>query len=845
MEYCGVNFSEDLALICESHTFDTFDLAKRKGDHFIEIFRRNKMIYNEEVNIQYLAICLRLADLMDFDRERTPNILFKYLSPKNKISLNEWMKHLSIIGWRINKNEIRYEAECTHPVYQNVLYQFIDQIDAELERCDIIIKDNKEEVTKKYKLDLPVKVNRSYILSKGFYYGPFKFSLDYDKIMKLLMGEQLYGNKDVVIRELLQNSIDACRYRQAFEKLNNIEGYRPQISFVHGIKDEHDILEVNDNGIGMNEYIIQNFFMKIGVSYYSSKYFTKERLEYKKKGLDFNPISCFGIGILSCFMLADKVVVETYRANKFIEKNNALEIEMEGPSQFFVIRQGKRNTYGTKITLFLKKDQKFDLNEILKKYAKHVEFPIMVKTKQILKPIELKDQGFKITTNLLEFENKITTMEIDLSKNGIFDGINGKINIYFLKDDFGDICFETNDIQIIGDIFVKRWNNETLSNLFIEFNPFFEKEVLLRYFSDNKIKINEMSFRDVVNLFERYHDSSSRSTYIHSYLFEKFLDDHYNYTMKIGSFKSKNFSCDGIFVKLPWNNLEIHLPYEFDINIIGEDKPNLRVARDSVSEDETYIVLKNKIKTIIADEIYKQFLIDKISNTSEKRYEFFTGLCQDFQIFKELLKKENIRRNAPILKVQKKEKIIFSSIFDIINDFSGIVYLAESSQGIELIDSWENKMWINESNNLLIDLIANSSKLVFFTDITLNKSYFELSLKNLDSIQYDKKPFNFAKYSGKYYKTLFCKNRFNALNSDHAICKMYFRLKGRSEILTKEIIFIFEGMFKKIIDLWGIDDKNFIEIDINLKQIKLKIIDCVESKYFDEISIDKDDFHFW
>jgi len=79
-----VNFAEDLALICKSHTFDAFDLAKREGDNLIEVFRRDKIIYNEEINVQYLAVCLRLADIMDFDRERTPKNLFKYISPKIK-----------------------------------------------------------------------------------------------------------------------------------------------------------------------------------------------------------------------------------------------------------------------------------------------------------------------------------------------------------------------------------------------------------------------------------------------------------------------------------------------------------------------------------------------------------------------------------------------------------------------------------------------------------------------------------------------------------------------------------------------------------------------------------------
>ncbi|MGZ7109311.1 MAG: hypothetical protein ACXVHW_10100 [Methanobacterium sp.] len=44
--------------------------------------------------------------------------------------------------------------------------------------------------------------------------------------------------------------------------------------------------------------------------------------------------------------------------------------------------------------------------------------------------------------------------------------------------------------------------------------------------------------------------------------------------------------------------MNIELPHRFDINLIGDDKPNLRVARDQVADDDSFNILIHKIKII-------------------------------------------------------------------------------------------------------------------------------------------------------------------------------------------------------------------------------------------------------
>lgn len=133
-----------------------------------------------------------------------------------------------------------------------------------------------------------------------------QITLDQANILKLLTGVKLYQNPYACLRELYQNSLDACRRRLCTidNKIN-----RGKIAF--GIKKEEGkgtYLYCHDNGVGMDEYVIENYLLRIGNSYYKSDDFQQERLGMST---DFVPISQFGIGIISCFMIASRIEVIT------------------------------------------------------------------------------------------------------------------------------------------------------------------------------------------------------------------------------------------------------------------------------------------------------------------------------------------------------------------------------------------------------------------------------------------------------------------------------------------------------------------------------------------------------
>jgi hypothetical protein len=127
--------------------------------------------------------------------------------------------------------------------------------------------------------------------------------------------------------------------------------YIPEISVKYYKYEDDFVLEVSDNGTGMDQYIIDNYYSKIGSSFYKSADFYSLKSE---SNADFFPTSRFGIGILSCFMVADTLWVDTKRVYAPHKSSEALNVTVEGQESIFLIKEGEREMPGTTTKLFLR-----------------------------------------------------------------------------------------------------------------------------------------------------------------------------------------------------------------------------------------------------------------------------------------------------------------------------------------------------------------------------------------------------------------------------------------------------------------------------------------------------------
>jgi molecular chaperone HtpG len=129
---------------------------------------------------------------------------------------------------------------------------------------------------------------------------PFHFQVNLGAMIDLL-SNHLYSGPQVYIRELLQNAVDAIRARQMVEPEHRGE---VTLEIVAGCEGTPAVLVVEDNGIGLTLEQIHTLLATIGSS---SK---RDDLEHRRA--DY--IGQFGIGLLSCFMVTEEIVLIT-RAN--------------------------------------------------------------------------------------------------------------------------------------------------------------------------------------------------------------------------------------------------------------------------------------------------------------------------------------------------------------------------------------------------------------------------------------------------------------------------------------------------------------------------------------------------
>ena len=333
------------------------DLSDRT--QFAEIpFGQNQLIRRD-----LLAAYLRLADELDTTAHRTPWAEYEVVTLYDETSVTEWAKHLAISGVAVEQGVIVIGGRChDHGVYLR-LNRLERDIKAKLTTLRGMLRRPYETGDGvRFADPLPyhdVKLNVEHV---GYLPIEIQFELQDEQITKLIMGERLYGDKTACIRELLQNAIDTCREARELRPAS----WKPKIEVAES--NDGRVLEVLDNGMGMDEYIVREYFSKVGFSYYQSADFEG----------DFRPISEFGIGVLSSFMLADRIEVETKKADA-----DAVHLEIASLTEPFVPSPGTRIEPGTTVRLHLKAKEvgKHDVLERVRYFARHLEFVVDVTTR--------------------------------------------------------------------------------------------------------------------------------------------------------------------------------------------------------------------------------------------------------------------------------------------------------------------------------------------------------------------------------------------------------------------------------------------------------------------------------
>lgn len=465
IKYRDTDLTLELANICHSHNEDALKLMSFEKDYPCG----NKSY----ACLPLIGVILRLSDILDFDAKRTPLVLYSHLYVRNPVSIKEWEKHRAIENWEINPNVIQFSAKCEHPAIEASIHEFCDLIDHELSICNNIITTMNEfnhNKSRTIQVKIPFQVTRDKIKTKKdilnnkpiYTYRDTKFNLSKRQVIDLLMGTKLYGNPEVALRELLQNSIDACQLRNAQEVKWGYSKYEPEITVKYYSENGEDILEVIDNGTGMDQDIIDNYYSRVGSSFYKSTEFYTLKSE---TNADFTPRSRFGIGVLSCFMVADILIVDTKRKTGPEKFGEAINVSVEGQESIFWIKLGQREVSGTTTKLILRKGinpwERMTEDEFIRSLERVIPnppFKINIETTKTKKTrdensfsevtaISLKDNSWRDNENIKYYEINLDYKEIGFVGSAIV------AILETLKRPVKEVSLTSKDIPIDGILY--------------------------------------------------------------------------------------------------------------------------------------------------------------------------------------------------------------------------------------------------------------------------------------------------------------------------------------------------------------------------------------------------------
>ncbi len=286
----------------------------------------------------------------------------------------------------------------------------------------------------------------------------FKMETNFEGLIQLL-AKHLYPEPDVFVRELVQNAHDSIQRRR--EEESDLSGH---------IHVEYDVatrtVTFSDNGIGMDKQDIKEFLAVIGSTGTGT---IRQQLQQAGKEAAYELIGQFGIGMLSAFVVAEKVIVRTLKLGdkEAFAWHNAGSTDCE-------LYADDLPEAGSEITIFVSPDYTFMLDEkrlkeAIIKYCDLIRFPIKLNGNGPVNTIEApwyrdhwasaaeKESSYKIFLN-----RRYPDIPLDIIPIEIDEPYRARGALYISDRHVPDI-----DTTGVIDIFVRRMFVRANDNAFL------------------------------------------------------------------------------------------------------------------------------------------------------------------------------------------------------------------------------------------------------------------------------------------------------------------------------------------------------------------------------------------
>ena len=179
----------------------------------------------------------------------------------------------------------------------------------------------------------------------------------------------LYSDKEIFLRELVANAVDATKKLQILSSNGEFKGDLGELKVEIVLDEKKKTLKVIDHGIGMTAEEVDRYINQIAFS---------SAGEFLEKYKDQNIIGHFGLGFYSAFMVSDKVTIESL---SWQDGAKGVKWTCSGDPEFTMEECDKAGR-GTVITLHISDEdkeyaQKGRIAGLLGKYCKFMPVPVV------------------------------------------------------------------------------------------------------------------------------------------------------------------------------------------------------------------------------------------------------------------------------------------------------------------------------------------------------------------------------------------------------------------------------------------------------------------------------------
>lgn len=319
-----------------------------------DCFKRPERVLEQTIRTNLLAILLRVGDLLDLDSDRSCDGLRRFATGyfQDSYSNEHHERHKHVSHFYCDSSSVEIEVEAMTKTEYTIWSEWFGYLKQDILHANtyVLVGNLKLYQLPKTLTTITVPPNATYEL------WPLRFEIDEKGKIWDVISQSIYTGKFDFMRELVQNSIDACLRWIYIHPNSEVQGCNPkswslaqyQPTITIRISELQGTIEVIDNGIGMDKESLKNFLFNVASSGYQNA--------VANRPLKFPSIARFGIGFISCLVRANKIVIKTKSRENNVPLGREVLLKTEALDAY---SETVDCPVGTSIKLYLKDQYAF------------------------------------------------------------------------------------------------------------------------------------------------------------------------------------------------------------------------------------------------------------------------------------------------------------------------------------------------------------------------------------------------------------------------------------------------------------------------------------------------------